>query len=142
MRRMIAVRNHRNQKKKLFWALLLFWNHRSQKKKLICTFLLYLNHLQVKDAVVEIIKVEDVARLKNLVMKERETVMDLVMEVVMMAMKDAKENFSVEAITANSLVCTTTRKTTAVRNLPAPAAQKGKTSCPHASLPLITLILL
>ena len=90
----------------------------------------------------EITRGEDAALLRILAMREKETEMDLVMEAVMMAMKDAKENFSVEAITANSLVCTTTRKTTAVRNLPAPAAQKGKTSCPHASLPLITLILL
>ena len=41
---------------------------------------------------VEIIKVEDVALLKSLVMKERVTVMDLAMEVVMMAIQDAKEN--------------------------------------------------
>ena len=84
---------------------------------------------------------EDAALLRILAMREKETVMDLVMEVVMMAMKDAKENFSVEVITANSLVCTTTRKTTAVRNLPAPAAQRGKTTCPRlsASISLICL---
>jgi len=117
MRRMIAVRNHRNQKKKLFWTLLLFWNHRSQKKKLILTFLQSLNLQQVKDAVVEIIKVEDVARLKNLVMKERETVMDLVMEVVMMAIQDAKENYCVEAIIVEGSGHTSMRRMIAVRNL-------------------------
>ena len=82
----------------------------------------------------EITRGEDAVLLRILAMREKETVMDLVMEVVMMAMKDAKENFSVEAITVNSLVCTTTRKMTAVRNLPAPAAQKGKTRCPLARL--------
>ena len=75
MRRMIAVRNHRNQKKKSFW-----------------TFLQFMNLLQVKDAVVEIIKVEDAVLLKNLAMKERVTVTDQVMEVVMMVIQDAKEN--------------------------------------------------
>ena len=41
---------------------------------------------------VEIIKVEGVALLKILVMREKVTVMDLVMEVVMMGIQDAKEN--------------------------------------------------
>ena len=117
MRRMIAVRNHRNQKKKIFWTFLLFWNHRSQKKKLTWTFLLYMNHLQVKDAVVEIIKVEDVALLRNLAMKERVTVMDLVMEVVMMAIQDAKENYCVEAIIVEGSGHTSMRRMIVVRNL-------------------------
>ena len=41
---------------------------------------------------VEIIKVEDVALLRSLVMKERVTAMDLLMEVLMMAILDAMEN--------------------------------------------------
>jgi len=51
-----------------------------------------MNLLQVKDAVVEIIKVEDAVLLKILAMKERVTVTDQVMEVVMMVIQDAKEN--------------------------------------------------
>ena len=48
-------------------------------------------------------------------MKERETVMDLVMEVVMMAMQDVKETLSVEVIIARSLVNITMTKMIAVR---------------------------
>ena len=47
--------------------------------------------LQAKDAVVATIKQGDVAPQKNLVVKEKETVMDLAMEVNMMVMLDVKE---------------------------------------------------
>eukprot|EP00091_Calanus_sinicus_P000882 TRINITY_DN10837_c0_g1_i1.p1 TRINITY_DN10837_c0_g1~~TRINITY_DN10837_c0_g1_i1.p1 ORF type:complete len:172 (-),score=28.75 TRINITY_DN10837_c0_g1_i1:175-690(-) len=52
-----------------------------------------------------------------LVMKERETVMDVVMEVLMMEMKVARVTLCVAVITACSLVCTTIRRMTAVRKL-------------------------
>ena len=62
----------------------------------------------------EIIKGEDAVLLRTLAMKEREIVMDQVMEVAMMAMKDVKEILSVVAIIVNSLVCTTTIRMIAV----------------------------
>ena len=46
---------------------------------------------QAKDAAAVTIKVEDVALQRIHVMKERETVMDQVMVVVMMVMQDVKE---------------------------------------------------
>ena len=58
----------------------------------------------------------DAALLRILVMKEKETVMDVVMEVLMMVMKGAREILCVAATTASSLVYTTMIKMTAVRN--------------------------
>merc|ERR1719322_1854431 len=71
---------------------------------------------QVRDALVEIIKEEDVAHQRILVMKERVTVMDLVMEVVMMVIKAAKEILYVEATIARNLVHTIMKKMTVVKN--------------------------
>jgi len=71
---------------------------------------------QVNDAVEEIIKAEGAVHLRTLVMKERVTVMDLVMEVVMMAMQDAKEIFCVEAIIVKSLENIIMKKMIAVKN--------------------------
>ena len=51
----------------------------------------------------EIIRGEDAALLRTLAMREKETVMDLVMEVVMMAMQDAKKGLCVEVTIVNSL---------------------------------------
>ena len=59
---------------------------------------------------------DDAALLRILVMKEKETVMDVVMEVLMMVMKCARKILCVAATTASSLACTTMIKTTAVRN--------------------------
>ena len=59
----------------------------------------------------------DAAHLSSPVVWERGTVMDLLMEVLMMAMKGVKETLSVEAITARSLEFTSTRKTTVVMSL-------------------------
>ena len=56
----------------------------------------------------------DAAHLSSPVVWERETVMDLLMEVLMMVMMGVKETLSVAAITARSLVHTTTRKMIAV----------------------------
>jgi len=72
---------------------------------------------QVNDAVDVTIKVEGAVHLRTLVMKERETVMDLVMEVVMMAMQGVKDNLCVGATIARSLENIITRKMIAVRNL-------------------------
>ena len=72
---------------------------------------------QGKDAAVVITREEDVALLTNLVMKEKEIVMDLVMVVVMMVMLDAKENLYVGAIIVRNLVLTTMKKTTVVKSL-------------------------
>jgi hypothetical protein len=59
----------------------------------------------------------DAAHLSNPVVWERGTVMDLLMEVLMMAMMDVKETLYVAAITARSLEFTSTRKTTVVTSL-------------------------
>ena len=64
-----------------------------------------------------IIKTVLAAHLSILVMKEWEIVMDLLMEVSMMEMLDAKEILSVEVTTASSLVLTTTPRMTAVKSL-------------------------
>ena len=58
--------------------------------------------------------VEDAALLRIPVQKERVTVMDLV--TVLMVMLDVKENWFVEATIVKSLVSTTMRRMTAVRN--------------------------
>jgi len=63
------------------------------------------------------IKAEGAVHQRILVMKERVTVMDQVMEVVMMAMQVVKENLCVGAIIVRSLEHTITRKMIAVRNL-------------------------
>ena len=57
----------------------------------------------------------DVVLPSSPVMKERETVTDLAMEVNMTATLAVKETFSVEVIIVNSLAITITRKMTAVR---------------------------
>jgi len=62
------------------------------------------------------IKAEGAVLQRTLVMKERVTVMDLLMEVVMMAMQGVKENLCVAVIIVRSLVLTTTTKMTVVRN--------------------------
>ena len=49
-------------------------------------------------------------------MKEKETVMDLVMEVNMMDTEDVREILCVEAITVNNLVLTIMRKMIVVKN--------------------------
>ena len=56
----------------------------------------------------------DAAHLSSPVVWERGTVMDLLMEVLMMDMKGVKETLCVAAITARSLEFTSTRKTTVV----------------------------
>ena len=58
------------------------------------------------------------AHLRSHVIWEKVTVMDLLMEVLMMVMLDAEENLSVEVITVRSSVFTSTRKMTAVMSLP------------------------
>ena len=65
---------------------------------------------QVKGVVAVITRVEDVALLRILVRKEKEIVMDQVMEVVMMDIKDVKGIFNVEATIAGNLVSTSTKK--------------------------------
>ena len=59
----------------------------------------------------------DAAHLNSPVVWERGTVMDLLMEVLMMDMKGVKETLSVAAITARSLEFTSTRKMTVVTSL-------------------------
>ena len=59
----------------------------------------------------------DAAHLSSPVVWERGTVMDLLMEVLMMAMMGVKETLSVAAITARSLGSTSTRKMTVVTSL-------------------------
>ena len=65
---------------------------------------------QIIDVPVEIITEEDVARQRIHVGTERETVMDLQMEELMMDTQDVVEILFVEATTARSLVSTTTRR--------------------------------
>ena len=61
-------------------------------------------------------KAEGAVHLRTLVMKERVTVMDLVMEVVTMAMQGAGENLYVGVIIVRSLVLTTMTRMIVVRN--------------------------
>ena len=61
-------------------------------------------------------KAEGAVHLRILVMKERVTVMDQVMEVVMMAMQGAEENLCVGVIIVRSLVLTTMTRMIVVRN--------------------------
>jgi len=72
---------------------------------------------QVNDALEGIIKAEGVVHLRTLVMKARVTVMDLAMEVVMMAMQDVRENLCVEVIIVSSLENIIMKKMIAVKNL-------------------------
>ena len=58
---------------------------------------------------------EDVVLQSSLVMRERVTVMALVMEVRMMDTEAAKETWSAALTTVCSLVCIITRRTIAVR---------------------------
>ena len=60
--------------------------------------------------------IDDVVPQKILAMKEKAIVMDLEMEEVTMATMDAKGILFVEATTAFSLVFTTMKRMTAVRN--------------------------
>ena len=87
-----------------------------------CILLISKQTFKVKDAVVAITKAEGVVHLRVLVMKEKETVMVLVMEVAMMAIEVVEETLSVEATTARSLVLTITRRMIVVRNLPSQRA--------------------
>jgi len=75
------------------------------------------NLRQVRDAVVVIIKAGDAVLRRILVMRARVTVMDLVMEVVMMAMLGVKEILFVGVIIVRSLENIIMKKMTAVRNL-------------------------
>ena len=59
----------------------------------------------------------DAAHLSSPVVWERGTVMDLLMEVLMMVMRGVKETLSAAAITAKSLDFTSTRKMTVVTSL-------------------------
>jgi len=58
----------------------------------------------------------DAALQTILVVKEKEIVMDHVMEANMMAMLDVKEPLCVEVITVKGLVLTSTLKTTVVKS--------------------------
>ena len=58
------------------------------------------------------------ARLSSLADLGKVIVMVLLMVVLMMAMRDAREIWSEEAIMARNLVCISTRKTTVVMILP------------------------
>jgi len=71
---------------------------------------------------------EDAAHLRSLVAWERETVMDHLTEVLMMAMLGVGENSCVAVTIARSLEPTSTPRMTAVMNLPL-LLQKG----PHLS---------
>ena len=79
-------------------------------------FTLHMHTFKVKDVVVEITKVEDVALQRSLAVKVKGIVMGLVIEVNMMEMPDVKEIFFVEATIVKSLVITTMRRMTAVSN--------------------------
>ena len=61
-------------------------------------------------------RVKDAALLPILVMKEKETVMVLMMEVSMMVMRGVKEILSAAAIIARYLAFTSTRRTIVVKN--------------------------
>jgi len=78
--------------------------------------LLFKNLHQANVAVDATIKAEGAVLQRTLVMKERVTVMDLLMEVVMMAMQGVKENLCVAVIIVRSLVPTITTRMTVVRN--------------------------
>jgi len=78
--------------------------------------LLFKNLHQANVAVDATIKAEGAVLQRTLVMKERVTVMDLLMEVVMMAMQGVKEFLCVAVIIVRSLVPTTTTRMTVVRN--------------------------
>ena len=59
---------------------------------------------------------EDAVLLAILVMKEKETVMVLMMEVSMMVMRGVKEILSAAAIIARNLAFTSTRRMIVVKN--------------------------
>ena len=84
--------------------------------KIKAYFTLHKYAFKVKDVVVEITKVEDVALQMSLVVKVKGIVMGLVMEVNMMGMLDVKEILYVEATIVKSLVIITMRRMTAVSN--------------------------
>ena len=71
---------------------------------------------QVRDVLVETIKEEDVVLQRTLVMKEKETVMDLEMEVNMMDTEDVREILCVEATIVNNLDIITMKRMIAVKN--------------------------
>ena len=79
-------------------------------------------NLQVRDAVDETSRAGDVVLQRTLVMKERETVTDLVTEDSTMDMLGVRESCSVGVTTARSLGITITRRMTAVRG-------RRRTSC-------------
>ena len=74
-----------------------------------------MNIFQANDAGGVIIKEEDVVLQRIHVMKEKGTVMDQVMVVVMMVMQDVKEILCVEATIAKKMVHFTMKRMTAVR---------------------------
>ena len=74
-------------------------------------------HIQVRSVLAGTTMVRDVVLQRIHVMKERETVMDLVMVVSMMVMLGAGEILCVAATTVSSLELTTTPRMTAVRDL-------------------------
>jgi len=73
-----------------------------------------LNLLKVKDVPVGTTMVGDVVLQRTPVGTERETVMDLLMEELMMDIRVVREISCVAATTARSLVSTITRRTTVV----------------------------
>merc|ERR1712096_255585 len=101
MRRMIAVTCH------------LLYPLTGQHLLLFQGFLL--NLPQVSGAEVVTMMVGDAVLQRILAMKERETVTELVMEVLMMETEDVVETLCVAVTTARSLVPTTMTRMTAVR---------------------------
>ena len=75
-----------------------------------------LSLLQVRGVLEETIKEEDVVLQRILVMKEKETVMDLEMEDNMMDMQDVREILCVAATIVNSLDTIIMKKMIAVKN--------------------------
>ena len=76
----------------------------------------YLFGLQIKGVLEEIFREEDVVPLRIPVMKVRETVMDLEMEVSMMDTKDVKEILFVDPTIVSSLEPTSIPRMTVVKD--------------------------
>jgi len=75
-----------------------------------------LNLLQVKDVLVETTTARDAVLQRIHVMKEKETVMDLEMEVPMTVMLDVRETSCVAPTTVSSSAPTSIPRTTAARD--------------------------
>jgi len=84
---------------------------------------------KVRDVLVETIKEEDVVLQRILVMKEKETVMDLVMEVNMMDTEDVREILCVEATIVNNLDIITMKRMIAVKNQDKASLNLSYTTC-------------